>query len=61
MIGANFALAIMHWPDPHAQMVYRKIMLVIYLVTLLVYILIFLNNERGDRISIYSSTFMVLP
>lgn len=59
LLGCNFAIAIMRWPDPNSPILYRKIMLVIYVVIGIVYVLLFFNYDINEKWNIYASTLAV--
>ena len=59
LIGTIFAYALISWPNPELPIVYRKVSLIVYTVCLLIYIIIFLSQDKSLKFSIYSSTLYV--
>ena len=46
LIGCNFSFTIMKWADPNMPILYRKVMLVIYTISIAIFILFLINYNR---------------
>lgn len=46
LLGCNFSLLIMKWADPNLPILYRKVMLIVYLIAIVIFILLFVNYKR---------------
>ena len=59
LLGSNFSILIMKWVDPNSPFLYRKIMLFIYFVLVLIFILMFINYSSFERYNFYFSALFV--
>jgi len=48
LLGCNFSSLIIKWADPNLPILYRKVMLIIYLIAILIFILLFVNYKREE-------------
>lgn len=46
LMGCNFSLLIIKWADPSLPILYRKVMLVIYFIAVVIFVLLFINYKR---------------
>ena len=46
LLGCNFSIMIMRWADPNLPILYRKVMLVVYVVVVVIYVLMFINYKK---------------
>ena len=60
LLGSNFSIMIMKWADPNSPILYRKVMLVVYLILILIFILMFINYNTFQRFNFYTSAIFVL-
>ena len=61
LIGSNFSIIIMKWTDPNSPPLYRKFMLVVYLILVLIFILMFIRYNKYQKYNFYISALYVLP
>ena len=59
LLGSNFSIMIMKWADPSSPILYRKVMLVVYLILILIFILMFINYSTFQRFNFYTSALFV--
>jgi membrane associated rhomboid family serine protease len=61
LLGCNFALLIMKWADPSLPILYRKVMLIIYLIAIIIFVILFVNYKREEEYNFYTSALYVPP
>ena len=59
LIGSNFSIMIMKWADPGSPPLYRKFMLVVYLVLVVIFILMFITYNKYQKYNFYISALYV--
>jgi len=59
LLGSNFSIMIMKWADPTSPILYRKIMLIVYLILILIFVLMFINYNTFQRFNFYASALFV--
>ena len=59
LLGCNFSVQIMKWADPNLPVLYRKVMLVVYFIALLIFLLLFVNYKREEEFNFYTSALYV--
>lgn len=59
LLGSNFSILIIRWADPTLPILYRKVMLVVYLIVAIIFILMFVNYKKEEEYNFYSSALYV--
>ncbi len=59
LLGSNFSILIMRWADPALPILYRKVMLIIYLIVIVIFVLMFVNYKKEEEFNFYSSALYV--
>jgi membrane associated rhomboid family serine protease len=60
LFGCNFSLLFMKWADPNLPILYRKVMFIVYVITIVIFLLLFINYKREEQFNFYSSALFVL-
>jgi predicted membrane chloride channel (bestrophin family) len=59
LFGCNFSLLIMKWSDPMLPILYRKIMFIVYAISIVIFLLLFVNYRKEEQYNFYSSALYV--
>lgn len=59
LLGSNFSILIMRWADPTLPILYRKVMLIIYLIVVFIFVLMFINYKKEEQYNFYASALYV--
>lgn len=59
LFGCNFSLQIMKWSDPTNPILYRKVMLIVYVISIIIFLLLFVNYKKEEQYNFYSSALYV--
>ena len=59
LFGCNFSLHIMKWSDPTNPILYRKVMLIVYVISIIIFLLLFVNYKKEEQYNFYSSALYV--
>lgn len=46
LLGSNFSILIMKWGDPTLPILYRKVMLILYVIVVIIFVLMFMNYKK---------------
>lgn len=49
----------MKWADPTLPILYRKVMFIVYIITIVIFLLLFLNYKREEQYNFYSAGLFV--
>lgn len=60
LFGSNFSLLIIKWADPTLPILFRKVMFVVYMISILIFFLLFVSYSREEQYNFYSSALFVI-
>ena len=60
LVGSNFSIMVMKWVDPSSPILFRKVMLVVYIILVAIFVLMFINYNKYQKYNFYTSTLFVL-
>ena len=59
LLGCKFSEMVTKWADPQLPLMYRKVMLIIYLIGVGIFILLFISYKREEQFNFYASALYV--
>lgn len=59
LVGSNFSIMLMKWVDPNSPILFRKVMLVVYVILVAIFVLMFINYNKYQKFNFYISTLYV--